>query len=307
MPETFKCVGDSAFFGESDYVDSNYGYLRYELVITGAFPTIGKLSLWGTDYDCFYPPHHVTIAIDNRCCTEITDRDTGFLGIYSSDSSTLYFVNYLPWEEFRLPVHTRVIGARVFEYGGDIAVIIPSGVDSIGDYAFANVWRCYVTGKPQNKYRPEDGWDSRRFVCEAVAPPKLGKEVFFAQGSRYHEGMYWEYNFYVPDESVDIYKHTEGWKDFYEIRPISRILAPDRLSSACMKNTILQKTGDGYLLKSDKPMKAVAGYSMSGERLWVVYPASVDSEIEFPRLGTNRLLLKVRFVDGTQEAFKLVY
>jgi len=307
LPEMLKYVGDSAFLGNSEYLYHG-NYSKYELVITGNFPSIGKLSLWSTYcYDMYYLPYHVTIAIDNGYCTEIIDPNTNFSAIYSADSSVLYFVNNLPDEEFRIPEHTKVIGDRAFEYSSDVAVIIPSSVDSIGDYAFANILQQSITGKPQKKYSPEYVY-FHRLICEAINPPKLGKEVFYTPEEELYGGTFFRgYNFYVPDESVDVYKNTDVWKEFYEIRPISRILAPDGLSSADIENTILQKTGNGYLLKSDKPIKEVSAYSMSGERLWVVYPTIIDSEIEIPRLGTNLLLLKILFVNGSQETFKLEY
>lgn len=147
LPEMLEYVGDSAFFGNSDYLYRN-DYLKYELVITGNFPSIGKLSLWCVDDPTYYH-HNVTIAANNKYCVEITDRDTNFSAVYSADSSVLYFVNKLPWEEFRLPEHTRVIGARTFEYSTNIAVIIPSSVDSIGDYVFAH--KIFSSGREASK------------------------------------------------------------------------------------------------------------------------------------------------------------
>ena len=112
---------------------------------------------------------------------------------------------------------------------------------------------------------------------------------------------------YVPDESVDLYKKTDGWNIFEYIYPISEFRGGiDGINGVYTDGTLtIKEKGDGYLLESPRCMDNVTGYDVSGRN---IYSNDIDSKtmnISKSSLVTPFTVLRVRYKDGTNETIKL--
>ena len=116
----------------------------------------------------------------------------------------------------------RIISSNAFENSRIIetTTFLPSTLDSIGDRAFYNIRIAVSTCCKQDIFQ---------LVCKSINPPKLGKEVFKSDDkfTSYDESI----DLYVPDESVDLYKETDGWNEFFSIKPISDFNYPPIIPS----------------------------------------------------------------------------
>lgn len=101
-----------------------------------------------------------------------------------------------------IPNSVTSIGNQAFDGCFNMtSITIPNSVTSIGWYAF---YRC-------------SGLTS--ITCQSVTPPTLGSEAFgYVDKS---------IPLYVPDASIDAYKAAEGWKEFFNILPISGTEIPE--------------------------------------------------------------------------------
>ena len=107
-----------------------------------------------------------------------------------------------------IPNSVTNIGSTAFRYcRGLTSVTIPNSVTSIGDAAFEGC----------------SGLTS--ITCEAVTPPTCdGSDVF--------NNVNKSIPLYVPAQSVAAYQAAEGWRDFFNILPISSTEEPEVLSIA---------------------------------------------------------------------------
>ena len=190
LPKTLKHLADSAL-----WVITDYGYVKYELA-SSTYPTLGK--------DVYNSPRQYysnNIRPSSGNTSFILDNNI----LYSSDGITAYHSN--GGVDDVVKKGTRLIYGNFMEngqYGSGFT--LSETIDSIGDRAFANAEVDILT----------DGIGRNEFTCLAPIPPKLGKDVFL--------GSYllkFQISVYVPDESVELYKSTEGWKDL-NIKPLSR-------------------------------------------------------------------------------------
>jgi hypothetical protein len=101
-----------------------------------------------------------------------------------------------------IPNSVTSIGNQAFDGCFNMtSITIPNSVTSIGGYAF---YGCV-------------GLTS--ITCEAVTPPTLGPEAFgYVDKS---------IPLYVPGAFIDAYKAAEGWKEFFNILPISGTEIPE--------------------------------------------------------------------------------
>ena len=117
-----------------------------------------------------------------------------------------------------IPNSVTSIGDWAFEYCSSLTSIeIPNSVISIGNYAFS---RCTgltsvtipnsVTSIGQEAFGYCTGLTS--ITCEAVTPPMLNSSVF--------GGVDKSIPLYVPAESVEVYRSTNGWAAFINIYAI---------------------------------------------------------------------------------------
>ena len=143
-------------------------------------------------------------------------------------------------------------------------------------------------------------------TCLAKNPPRLGKDAFLVYGKG-HIGMNMGLVPYVPDESVDLYKKTDGWNIFEYIYPISEFRGGiDGINGVYTYGILtVHDKGDGYVLESPRCIDNVAGYDVSGR---YIYSNDIDSKtmnISKSSLVTPFTVLRVRYKDGTNETIKL--
>lgn len=109
-----------------------------------------------------------------------------------------------PITKVTLPSRLESISMRAFAACGNLQQItIPQYVEYIGDYCFSG-----------------DG-ALQTIICLNPEPPRLGKSVFgagdaysfYVDGGVYFDKCVLE----VPEQSVELYRHTDGWKDFQNI------------------------------------------------------------------------------------------
>ena len=189
LPKTLKHLADSALL-----VITNYGYVKYELA-SSTYPTLGK--------DVYNSPRQYNaneIRPSSGNTSFIIDNNI----FYSSDGITAY--HYNGGVDDVVKKGTRLIYGNFMEngrYGSGFT--LSETIDSIGDRAFANAEVDILT----------DGIGRNEFTCLAPIPPKLGKDVFLGS-----DLLKFPISVYVPDESVELYRSTEGWKEL-GIKPLS--------------------------------------------------------------------------------------
>ncbi|MDE6353719.1 MAG: leucine-rich repeat domain-containing protein [Prevotella sp.] len=268
LPSSLKHVSDYGLCVKKSHCD---------FVLTGKFPTLGKNVYCsegnGRDYrTCLVPASDNDFVVENE----------GFLS--SPDGSTLFFAKgeYFP-DIFK---GTNIIYGNAFE-GCDIFIIeLPEEIDSIGDRAFANIEWLVLTCLD---CKDPGGY----MICNALTPPKLGKEVF--DDNQYNR-------IYVPDESVKLYEAAEGWKqcDISSLRTLGGI---NQLRSENGRMSV-EKVGGSLLFKSPKEIDNIKCYSLNGRMMHDVDVHAREAVLNDRLLKTMSLVF-VRFEDGTSEAIKL--
>ncbi len=187
LPKTLKHLADNALM-----VITDYGYVIYELA-SSTYPTLGK-DVYNSPGQ--YKDNEIRPSSGNT--SFIIDNNI----LYSSDGITAY--HYNGGGDDVVKKGTRLIYGNFMEngrYGSGFT--LSETIDSIGDRAFANVYVEVLT----------DGIGRAEFICLAPIPPKLGKDVFLGSAICI-------VGVYVPDESVELYRSTEGWKEL-SIKPLS--------------------------------------------------------------------------------------
>lgn len=197
LPQTVEYIGDSAFFASD--VD-----IRIEL--TGKFPECGACLLsnqfgWRVDYQW-------EIAADNVHCLMAEDDY-----IVSQDGKIVYNTNK-QWGVIHLPEGIEIVAPYAFDMCTFSEIILPESVDSIGHGAFRQMRLPDVATGSNTTYQEEFC-----FVCKAQTPPALGRGALDMG-----DEPLWLATLYVPDESVELYSNTDGWKDaFRNVKPISQL------------------------------------------------------------------------------------
>ena len=278
--------------------------------ITGKYP---KLRNNVYSDDTFFTPCVIEVSKDNIYCQEIIlshDRVTeeGFFGeetyscICSPDTSFLYYQNYR-YGIANIPEGVRIISSNIFQYRiiPEQTVFLPSTLDSIGDNAFRNISINFNMGHIQiYSY----------LICKAVCPPKLGEEVFVPNSGWKYEEYACNTTLYVPDESVELYKNTEGWNSFQEIEPISLYYytPPENIETIKGINSVEVKYNeDGCVLQLSKPSSRVMVYDVDGTQIFNKKITSQAIQLNKSLLNKPYSLAVIAFTDGTTEVVKLKY
>ena len=150
----------------------------------------------------------ITVASDN----EIYDSRDNSNAIIEKSSNTLI----VGCRNTVIPGTVTYIGQGAFSYRSGLASItIPNSVITIGDGAFL---RCEdlisvvipnsVTNIGYNAFR--DCFSLKNITSFAVTPPACSSYVFYNVDKQ-------ACTLNVPEESVDLYKASDEWKDFYNI------------------------------------------------------------------------------------------
>ena len=232
LPKTLKHLADSAL-----WVITDYGYVKYELA-SSTYPTLGK-DVYNSHGQ--YNGNEIIPSSGNT--SFIIDNNI----LYSSDGITAY--HYNGGEDDVVKKGTRLIYGNFMENGKYASgFTLSETIDSIGDRAFANV---YVNVRI-------DGIGRAEFICLAPIPPKLGKDVFL-------ESDICVVPVYVPDESVELYRSTEGWKEL-GITPLSS----RRVNGIEDITTGKQSSSDFYDIQGRKVKNPVKGLYIKDSKKVVV-------------------------------------
>ena len=261
-------------------------------ILTGDYPKLGF------NVYCYDRRTHIYKYIYPSEDNAFLKSDEYF--VYSKDGTKMYYYNdNLNFEVTDIAYGTRTISSNAFENAmTSFHLTIPETVDSIGDRAFAEV-RTFMT---INGY-----YEWGYIICLAKNPPKLGKDAFLIYKKNDYFGMNRGLVLYVPDESVELYKKTDGWNIFEYIYPISEFRGGiDGINGVYTDGTLtVHEKGDGYVLESSRSIDNVTGYDVSGRK---IYSNDIDAKtmsISKSSLVTPFTILRVRYKDGTNETIKL--
>ena len=256
----------------------NMGDASIVFELTGPFPTLGKYVYEGESGS----RSRIEPSADNVA------YKTTPIYMYSADGTVLYFADFN--RMYESPQYgVRIIYQNAFEdcwTSGKF--ILPASVDSIGDRAFADFQMPIPTGH----------YDPPKFICEAVTPPRLGKDVFLNVG--YDSGRPFE--IYVPDESVELYRNADGWKDMV----IWGILADIESVRASSKAVLdIDCSREAYILQADKVISHAACYNAAGQTIRSLAVCANSFILAKSEIPGPYMLVRIYLEDGTGQVVKL--
>ena len=269
LPKTLRHLADYSL---------NMGDASIVFELTGPFPTLGKYVYEGESGS----RSRIEPSADNVAYKMTRNY------MYSTDGSVLYFADFN--RMYESPQYgVRIIYQNAFEYCWTSGkFILPASVDSIGDRAFADFQMPIPTGH----------YDPPKFICEAVTPPRLGKDVFLNAG--YDSGRPFE--IYVPDESVELYRNADGWKDMV----IWGILADIESVRASSKAVLdIGCSREAYILQADKVISHVACYNAAGQTIRSLAVCANSFILAKSEIPGPYMLVRIYFDDGTGQVVKL--
>ena len=165
-----------------------------------------------------------------------------------------------------IPEGVTSIGGCAFQYCSSLtAITLPEGVTSIGGGAFANCSNLTAITIPEgvtsiDEYAFFNCRSLTAITCHAVTPPRI-------EGSTTFSGVDKTIPVYVPAGSVEAYKAAEGWSEFTNIQPLSKVLT---VSSAGYATLYLD-----YAAKIPDNVKAYIGTRVEGNRLMMTQVTGV--------------------------------
>ena len=273
LPFNIKHIEDNAF---------NIGYYNGVLEVPGRFPTRGVLE-----------EPYFTISDDNPYYEKYTVN--GYDDIYSANGDTLFYMSTL-FGEHRVKDGTKVIHStalRSVPFHPQMNLVLPNSLDSIGDYAL-NVDMIIATTAKKRDYPNgnPDSWVAGSLFCEAPIPPKLGRNVFNIEIE--------DWNLYVPESSLDLYRNTEGWNSFANIRSIEWLL-----QESSVRNVRSSFTESSCVLTFSQPVRCLYIYNLQGMLLKSIDVNSTCATIDKTLLSSPYALVRVQYGNGDMETLKL--
>ena len=204
-----------------EHIGTNFlsQFSGYNIEVTGNFPTFG--ASFST------PPYSYGIKVllseDNFSyktkISKTPDKvpETYYSSIYSLDEETLYYMNIDDGGEYTIKEGTKVIHGTAFRnlILTMSKLILPASLDSIGDYAFEHTLCLMPVGYVNKPYPTLGHWEPG-IICEAIEPPKLGKDVF-------KESVLMFSYLYVHEACIERYKQADGWNSAIEVRAIEKM------------------------------------------------------------------------------------
>ena len=117
--------------------------------------------------------------------------------------------------EIEIPEGCLDIGGEAFACANITKLTLPSRLEVINSRSFGSLHYLtqitipkYVNYIGERAFSDDDAL--KTVICLNPEPPTLGKEVF--------DGLYFDkVVLEVPEQSVELYRHTDGWKDFLNI------------------------------------------------------------------------------------------
>ena len=260
----------------SDFALSVYkggAHITFEL--TGKFPTVGE-QVYNVTGTAIVP------APDNKYC--IMENN----GVYSTNKDTLFKAN--PGGYLIISEETHIIYKSAFELLTCEGITLPETIDSIGDRAFFDARLPIPTGAG---YLP-------MFECKAITPPKLGINVF--------NNLTYSY-IHVPDESLELYKSTEGWKDLNLIKLSTGQIYHDpfqAIDDVQSQNNISISANNKYVhIHSAHEIKYISLFDLTGKQIGMFNVNDIEADIPKTRLCPPYTIAIIRYKNRTTETIKL--
>ena len=210
--------------------------------------------------------------------------------IYSFDGSILYYyyITDNDLDDLTYPnKKLKTISANAFEGLPIHRMTIPETVDSIGNRAFAYVSKEWYTGV-------QSGDESVN--CCALVPPRLGQNVFLNSDLI-------RCTMYVPEESLELYKAADGWKDLHlegKTFPTNNIINTKDYMFKIFNN------GISYQISASKSIKAIEIYDVKGRLTNEVKVNRKEVSISKATLAKPYAIVKLTFGDDTYRIIKLI-
>lgn len=276
----------------------------YNIEVTGNFPTFG--ASFST------PPYSYGIKVllseDNFSyktkISKTPDRvpETYYSSIYSLDEETLYYMNIDDGGEYTIKEGTKVIHGTAFRnlILTMSKLILPASLDSIGDYAFEHTLCLMPVGYVNKPYPTLGHWEPG-IICEAIEPPKLGKDVF-------KESVLMFSYLYVHEACIERYKQADGWNSAIEVRAIEKMgdyphsVLPLKKGE---ENISVTTTPDSYELTFGQKPLYMEMYNTNGVLLTKQTIDSYTLSIGRNQLAIPYTIARVYFDNGTTETVKL--
>ncbi len=290
-----------------EHIGTNFlsQFSGYNIEVTGNFPTFG--ASFST------PPYSYGIKVllseDNFSyktkISKTPDKvpETYYSSIYSLDEETLYYMNIDDGGEYTIKEGTKVIHGTAFRnlILTMSKLILPASLDSIGDYAFEHTLCLMLVGYVNKPYPTLGHWEPG-IICEAIEPPKLGKDVF-------KESVLMFSYLYVHEACIERYKQADGWNSAIEVRAIEKMgdyphsVLPLKKGE---ENISVTTTPDSYELTFGQKPLYMEMYNTNGVLLTKHPIESSSLSIDRNRLVTPCTIVCVHFTNGTTETVKLI-
>lgn len=271
LPTSLKEIRDHAFAGSSA-----------TCIVWSNFPAIIGNGIFEYSYI-----KEFRLSNNNLDCSLIEgvlfSKDKRVLLKYPPQKDVDYYIG-----EYSIPEGTEVVEERAFESAILQHVILPSTLKEIGDHAF---W--VISPIPT---RTDDPYYRRlwRVTCRAITPPLINGNPF-----AYPRAI----ELYVPDISFDLYYNTVGWKEF---KIINDVETPSSLKPVLSPTTLKISLTNGYLnLTSEKELSRVMIYNLNGLEIADCTLSGNHYSEEVTNQIPELFILKVIYVDGIEEVFKL--
>lgn len=283
LPKRIKTIGISV----------PWAFDEINIIVTGQFPQRY------TDDDIIYChpfiyQTKIEASPDNELYVNIRSgsQKREAVGVYSKDRDTLYYLNM--GEEGEIPEGTKVIAGYAFMgmcFANECLLVLPSSIDSIGDYAFAYMEMEYITSLTAR--------NRGYLICKATEPPALGADVF-------KNSVWGGYYMYVPKESLEKYRKAPGWGDLL----LHSIDEMDKYSSITEQKSLqtgilIEAYEDAYRLTSPQHIVRLTYYDTAGRLLSAETIDSPTAYIRKDALTMPYTIVRAHLEDGTHETIKL--
>ncbi len=255
------------------------------VVLTGMYP------VYENNFNFRWINLHV--SSDNEYLKENEFRD-----IYSIDGDTIYKGRLYGL----IAEGTKVISSYMYMNHGiaeNGMILLPATICSIGDMAFAYIEIGFLARSFSDYYNTRD----LNFICEAVNPPKLGKDVFAVADDRDYSLQKFS-KLYVPKASIELYKEADGWREFKNITDLECI-SKSGISGCSDKGLSIKDVGHNYVIASDHVIKNVVIYDFSGKMQSVQNVDAANVSVSKHTLSYPYSIIRINYNDGTKETIKI--
>ncbi len=207
------------------------------------------------------------------------------------ESSPLYwaknlYLNKKKITDLVIPDGVTSIGTNAFEKCNVTSVTIPNSVRSIGDFAFRDCY--YLTSATIPNSVTSIGYESFSYCggltsitipnsvtsigglafygCSNLTkiyslnptPPNAGLTIYDTFYSAFDENIYQNATLYVPQESIEVYKKAEVWREFYYTQKIESMGIKYSYDTSNMTATVIGY--DKYSLPSNLDIPTTTTY-----------------------------------------------